>query len=493
MIGTPSDREASRNLALRHCPELRVQDNLSQVVPTPQAGALGSGASVLAVNARAASGDVATQFRAFESAIATATADAQQLPIAGTPLEQANAASYVRQLAQLNLGVQLLAVDPDHPVFFRDPDPLSVPGQDPPVRSGIYSPDNISYIAIVNGANEYRITGKRGNSDDLSVQAISGFPGAGTTGLPTATLLHDRIAVGADGTYTIEVATTTRPGNWLASVPDTSLISVREAFNDWSQAVPELLSLETVGRSGKPATTLTNQQLVTAIDAATAAVAEQGPYWRGLWGSMLASLPANRVSAPFPTQGGLAGQLSSLSRFDLPPGQALVVSVGMSDARYQGFEVADGFGQSLPYATHQSSLNAVQAHLGSDGRFAFVVSAEDPEVPNWIDTQEHTQGLLFLRWQELSGPLDAADHPTSKVVPLASVRGVLPPDTPTVSPAQRRAQLAQRNRDLAVRLRSSSNEARELLTGYLTQIADQVGRGPIAAIYAGSSLAAQLG
>ena len=113
-------------------------------------------------------------------------------------------------------------------------------------------------------------------------------------------------------------------------------------------------------------------------------------------------------------------------------------------------------------------------------------------MPNWIDTQGHTQGLLFLRWQELSGPLESADHPTSEVVPLASVRSVLPADTPTVSPAERRAQLAQRNRDLAVRLRTSSNEAGELLTGYLTQIADLVGRGPLAAIYAGSSLAAQL-
>ncbi len=364
------------------------------------------------MNARAGSGDVATQFRAFESAIAHTTADAQQLPIAGTPLERANAASYVRQLAQLNLGVQLLAVDPDHPVFFRDPDPLSVPGQDPPVRSGIYSPDNISYIAIVDGANEYRITGRRGNSDDLSVQAISGFPGAGTTGAPTATLLHDQIAVGADGTYTIEVAAAARPGNWLASVPETSLLSVREAFNDWSHAVPEQLTIEVVGQKGKPATRLSNEQLVTAIDAATAAVAEQGPYWTGLWESMLTSLPTNRVSTPFPTQGGLAGQLSSLSSFDLPAGQALVVSVGRSNARYQGFEVADGFGQSLPYATHQSSLNATQAHLGSDGRFGFVVSAEDPGVPNWIDTQGHTQGLLFLRWQELSGPLDPADNPT---------------------------------------------------------------------------------
>ena len=79
----------------------------------------------------------------------------EQLPIARTPLEQANAGVTCANSRQLNLGVQLLAVDPDHPVFFRDPDPLSVPGQDPPVRSGIYSPDNISYIAIVDGANDY--------------------------------------------------------------------------------------------------------------------------------------------------------------------------------------------------------------------------------------------------------------------------------------------------------------------------------------------------
>ena len=206
----------------------------------------------------------------------------------------------------------------------------------------------------------------------------------------------------------------------------------------------------------------------------------------------LAALPAVQASVPARTQGGLAGQLSSLSSFNLPAGQALVVSVGKSGALYQGFQAADAFGQSLPYATHQSSLNAVQAHLGSDGRYSFVVAAEDPRVPNWIDTQAYTRGLLFLRWQELSGPLAESDYPTSHVVPLASVRSVLPRDTPTVSPAQRTAQLAQRNRDLAVRLRTSSNQAKRLLTGYLKQVAGLVGNRGLAATYDGSSLASQL-
>ena len=402
---------------------------------------------------------------------------------------------YVRQLAQLNLEAQLLAVDPTHPVFLRDPDPFSVPGSNPPVRSGIYDPDNLSYIAIVNGSDHYRITGTRGNSDDLSVQTISGFPGAGSTGNPTATLLKSQIAVSSDGTYTINIGGTPpagSPGNWLPTVPQTNLISVREAFNSWPDAVSDQLRIQTVGQSGAPPATLTNQQMITAIDAATKAVTQQAIYWTTLWGSLLSSLPANVVRTPSPTQGGLAGQLSSLSHFDLAPGQALVVSVGKSNAAYQGFEAADAFAQSLPYATSQSSLNTTQAQLSSDGRYWFVVSAKDPGVPNWIDTQGYPQGFLFLRWQELTGTLPPDDDPTSQVVALSDVRSTLPAGTPTITPAQRKAALAARDKAEAHRLRTSSNQAAGLLTGYLHQIATDVGRGPLLALYAGSSLVSRL-
>ncbi len=200
---------------------------------------------------------VQRHFKAFQSAVAQATAKAkhyQYVHPASAP-DTSDAANYVRQLAQLNLDTQLLALDPDHPVFYRDPDPFSVPGSNPPVRSGIYDPDNISYIAIVNGSDQYRITGKRGNSDDLSVQAITGFPGAGSTGDPTATLLKNQITVSSNGTYTITIGGTRPVGtavNWLPTVPQTTLISVREAFNDWPDAVGDQLRLQTVGQTGRP-------------------------------------------------------------------------------------------------------------------------------------------------------------------------------------------------------------------------------------------------
>ena len=453
-----------------------------------------AGASAAATNTAAASSRAVVQrhFKAFETAIARATTKAQASQYVTDAQDKADAKTYVRQLAQLNLETQLLAVDPDHPVFVRDPDPFSVPGNNPPARSGIYDPDNLSYIAIVNGTGQYRITGKRGNSDDLSVQAISGFPGAGSTGSPTATLLRSQIAVNADGTYTINVGGSMQPGNWLPTVPQTTLISIREAFNSWPGAVADQLRIQSVGQSGNPAARLTSPQLVTSIDAATRAVTQQSAYWVTLWGTLLSSLPANQVRPPSATQGGLAGQLSSLSHFDLSPGQALIVSVGKSDALYQGFEAADAFAQSLPYATNQSSLNATQAQLSSDGRFYFVVAGKDPGVPNWIDTQGYAQGFLFLRWQELPGPLPASDDPTSQVVALSAVRSALPAGTPTVTAAQRTTQLAARNKAEARRLLTSSNQAASVLTGYLRQISADVGRGPLLAIYTGSTLGSRL-
>ncbi len=460
-------------------------------------GAIGpASAQSTTTSGTATAADVKASFAAFQAAIAQATEQAAQSSAPQGADGPAQAASYVRQLAQLLLGVQLLAVDPDHPVLFRDPDPLTVAGTNPPVRSGIYSPDNISYIAIVDGTRRYTLHGKRGNSDDLSFQAISGFPGSGTTGSPTATVLKDQVKVGADGTYTIDIgpsAGASGAGTHLPTVPETTIVSVREAFDDWAKAKPDQLTLEAVGATGTRPAKATDRQLVTALDAATAAVAQQGPYWIGLWQGLLSSFPANQVRAPMPTQGGLAGQLSSLSAIDLPAGQALVVSVGKSDAAYQGFEIADAFGQTLPYATHTSSLNATQATVGGDGRLHFVVSPTDPGVPNWIDTQGRTRGLLFLRWQGLPAPLPSDDAPTGQLVPIASVRDALPADTPTVTPAQRRAELAKRNRDVAVRVRTSSNQAKPILEGALRQLMGIVGEKPVLAIYAGSSLTAAKG
>jgi hypothetical protein len=68
------------------------------------------------------------------------------------------------------------------------------------------------------------------------------------------------------------------------------------------------------------------------------------------------------------------------------------------------------------------------------------------------------------------------------------VRDALPADTPMVTPAQRKAEQAKRVRDLAVRLRTSSNQAAPVIKPALHQLMGIVGAKPVLAIYAGSSL-----
>ena len=185
-----------------------------------------------------------------------------------------------------------------------------------------------------------------------------------------------------------------------------------------------------------------------------------------------------------PTVGGLPNQISSLDQFNLAPGQALVIDVAPNaNAGYQGLEVADVWGQTLPYATHEASLNGTQAYLGSDGLYHFVISATDPGVPNWIDTEGHTKGFVFLRWQHLTGPFTSADSPTGGPVELSDLASVLPPGTPTVTPFQRAISLFLRDLSVARRIVLSSNPAEPVLANYLTQIQAKIGWAALHTVY----------
>ncbi len=425
-------------------------------------------------------------FAAFQAALAQATATAESSPNVVTAQDKADADYFVRQLAQQNLDRDLLAADPDHPQFLRDPDPFAIPGLDPPNRSGEYNPDNLNPVVVIDGNGTYRITAKRGNSIDLSFQAVSGIPGGGSTGTPTATLQLNQLVVNPNGTYTVTISPTPQSGNWLPTVAQTSLVAVRETFNDWTHAVPEQLSIQRLDHPSTPQPPrLATTALLSGIDAATQDLSIQTPFWIGFWNRILGLLPANIIPPPAPTQGGLAGQVSTLAKFDLDPDQALVISFAPSTTVYQGLEAADIFGATLPYATHQSSLNATQAQVGSDGRYHIVVSSQDPGVPNWIDTQGYGVGFLFFRWQELSGTLAPDQDPTAQVVPLSSVRGVLPADTPSVSPLGRFLEISLRDYGVARRILTSSNQARPYLAADLAEIANAVGPANIYPIYQG--------
>src|SRR3546814_9457088 len=77
----------------------------------------------------------------------------------------------------------------------------------------------------------------------------------------------------------------------------------------------------------------------------------------------------------------------------------------------------------LPYTTlFRSSLNDAQARVDKDGLFRAVISAQDPGVPNWLDTAGNASGAVQGRW------LDCSDKPIpdTRVVKVKDIRKYLP-------------------------------------------------------------------
>jgi hypothetical protein len=112
-------------------------------------------------------------------------------------------------------------------------------------------------------------------------------------------------------------------------------------------------------------------------------------------------------------------------------------------------QLNDELWNQIEFGYRQSSLNALQAKLDSDGKFRTVIALEDPGVANWLDSGGHTRGMLVGRWHGA----DSYPMPTIRKVPFADIAQHLPADTPMVTPAEREAALRKRNLGLRMRRR----------------------------------------
>jgi hypothetical protein len=100
---------------------------------------------------------------------------------------------------------------------------------------------------------------------------------------------------------------------------------------------------------------------------------------------------------------------------------------------------------TIDWMQHQSSLNAFQAHIDSDGYVRAVISPSDPGVPNWLDTGGMREVFTILRWQALAAePVQGEPAATLKMSTYDRLRNDLPTDTVWVDATQRQHLLEQR-------------------------------------------------
>ena len=141
------------------------------------------------------------------------------------------------------------------------------------------------------------------------------------------------------------------------------------------------------------------------------------------------------------TMGGLPSQIYYDGIYEIADDEALVIETELpARCRYWQALVADDRFCTVDWVNRQSSLNDTQARLDADGCFRFVVSKQDPGVPNWLDKADYPWGVIQMRLNRA----DSCPEPAIVKVKVADVRAHLPADTPVVTPEERRAHLRAR-------------------------------------------------
>ena len=326
--------------------------------------------------------------------------------------------------------------------------------------------------AILEAASDY--AGDSGSIAELRPGARAG----------TGTLDSSRLEVEADGRFEILLAPIRpaghtgnflatrkeRPGKEPGAAPRVAVarhVTLRELFHDWEREDALELELVPLDDPGAPAP-LDPARAAAELRHVAAIVERQMRFWNEFYAVVLEThadmngdgkrfMPRNDFNAPnaatLATGGGQSTNVYAGGVYELADDEALVIESRVPvPPLYQGFHLANLWGESLDYANHQSSLNAHQAERDADGALRLVIAHRDPGVANWVDTTGVPVGFMTFRWTYAAVPAELPTVRVTKTV-LAGVRQQLAPETRTVSAAERRAAIAVRRAHVQRRYR----------------------------------------
>lgn len=322
-----------------------------------------------------------------------------------------------------------------------DPDPVlrvQRTSTDDIVTWGMECPDCLYTRAALHGGESYRLYGNRGTARYVGLQTMNGITA-------TANELVDELETDPDGNFEVVLSASKqsgRAGNWMRIEGGHPTLTVRHFFYDWDTEVASSLRIERLGDAVRaaPGPVDSYSAMTRQLTALGDFVADNLAFFLQ-FGSVA---PPNGFLPPIDRtdMGAAAENRPVIGRWELLPGEALIVEVEPPQGIYWSFSIGNPWWETIHYGRHQSSLNAHQAAMDSDGLVRVVLCDRDPGIANWLDTAGHSNGPIILRCVRT----ETAPTPTTRVVQFDNVHAELPSDTAQVTPEQRAPILAARRR-----------------------------------------------
>ncbi len=330
----------------------------------------------------------------------------------------------------------LLAAGVDEALRF-DPDPIlrvQRTSTDDIVTWGMECPDCLYTRAVMRGGESYRLSGRRGTARYVGLQTMNGI-------VSTANALVDELEVGADGEFEVILSAEEQQGNWMRIEGAHPTLTVRHFFYDWDTEVPSTLRIERIGHHAEAVNSRVDPDV--AVPRQLVALGDFVKENLDFFLQFGAAAPANGFLPPIDrtSMGAAAENKPVIGRWELNPDEALILEVEPPDGVYWSYSLGNPWWETIHYGRHQSSLNAYQAAVDSDGMVRVVLCGRDPGVANWLDTAGHSNGAMILRCVRTA----TAPTPTARLVSVGDVASALPVDTKRVT-ADERASILERRR-----------------------------------------------
>jgi hypothetical protein len=289
--------------------------------------------------------------------------------------------------------------------------------------------DAVYFDAPVAPEYAYRVRGEMKGAVYVSITVELGTED-GSLGSQTAGVINDeQFDVDADGCFEIFLGGPARDRNWLALPEGASRLTTRHYFEEQEYAAANparvpALEIETLGEVPVPpppddASVASGIRRVAAfvrsrtLEMPPMANAELPPF---------VSIVPNRFPPPVvPGDFGLAAFdcAYSMAPYLIGPDDALLLRGRWpASCRAANVSLWNRHQQTFDYANRRVSLNRVQTEADADGRFTLVLAHRDPGVPNWLDSEGRSLGLVFWRFMMPEGEIET---PVAELVPFAEV------------------------------------------------------------------------